>query len=164
MHHNGPTDKQLTKIAPMSLWVKATKQAFRSDHKRHRTGCVIYDLNDTSLTLTEGCAHTHDGSRRARSVHAEVDALDRWLYFDNMEGRIKPSAVVVTLTKTGNFASSSKPCVECARRLLRSDVHYVTFAERANDGSWQIVSLPPDELSDLKQTRYSSSQLQPSLS
>jgi deoxycytidylate deaminase len=138
-----PAQELLQQAAPLHLWELAHKQAQRSPHKRHRTGAVIYYGmgNDRLPTIySKGCAHPHGGGRRSFSVHAEMDAIAR--LHGNSGGAV---CLVVTLTKGGNFAHSSRPCHNCAK-LLEKYVWGVIYAERANDGSWAIRRDSPEDL------------------
>lgn len=145
-----PTTEQLGAIIPVEIWDLAIKQASRSDHKRHRTGCVIFHRDKI---LSRGCSHTHNGGMKIRSIHAEMDAIKNCPPSETKS--IYYRAVIVTLTRVGNFASISKPCTGCAH-LLSTRVITVTYAERNNDGSWRIETRTPYELLDdqLSSTRY----------
>ena len=137
----------LSQAAPISIWEEAIKQALRSDHKRHKTGCVI--TNYKHDILTKGCSHTHDGGMQVRSIHAEVDALSKHF---NQNWALR-RVVIVTLTKVGNFATSSKPCAGCAKALMDVSVEEVCFVEKANDDSWVLVVMSPWEIYGVP-TRY----------
>ena len=136
----------MNKACPLELWTEAIKQAKRSDHKRHRTGCVIYRRSDFKV-ITRGCSHTHNGGLKVRSVHAEMDALSKLKGFPMFD------ALVVTLTRVDRFAKVSKPCVDCAKHLGYY-CRLVTFCEQANDGSWTVIQTEPSLLTGLSETRY----------
>lgn len=139
----------LERQAPAKMWHAAEKQALRSPHKRHRTGCVIYNSISEGI-LRGGTAHTHNGGLAVRSVHAEADALT------HIGNTVAPlHAVIVTLTQAGNYASTSKPCLGCCK-LLAGRVAWVVFAERDNAGGWNVMRLTPKELlrGQLSLTRY----------
>jgi hypothetical protein len=65
----------------------------------------------------------------------------------------KIEAMVVTLTRSDNFAQVSKPCAVCGPMLAAVGVQTVVCAERANDGSWLAQRLPTALLMDLKAPR-----------
>jgi deoxycytidylate deaminase len=144
-----PTTEQLQKYAPIHIWDEAVKQAKRSDHTRHKTGCVLYTKQGE--VIGRGCSHTHDGGLHVRSMHAEADAINRQKF---QEYPRELYALVVTLTRSGGFAKISKPCAGCAK-LLSHEVETVTFLEQANDRSWTVLQLAPSLLTDLSETRCS---------
>lgn len=145
-----PTDEQLAAAAPMEIWEQAIAQAKRSPHKRHRTGAVIYAGMGSGAgeVYSTGCSHTHDGGLKVRSMHAEHHAITR---LPPMHGG--SVCVIVTLTRSGNFAKVSKPCSTCSK-LLSKHVWGVVYAEQANDGSWMVFRHSPDTLKDCCETRY----------
>lgn len=139
---NRPTDDLLEQYAPLVIWRAAEKQARRSPHKRHRTGCVIYYGmgSDKPNIYSTGTAHPHSGGHHAFSIHAEMHAISR----------LPPShggavCLLVTLTKAGNYASMSRPCEQCAN-LLQRYVWGVIYAEMTNDGNWAIRREPVENL------------------
>lgn len=130
---NRPDIELLEKYAPIAMWRAAEREANRSPHKRHRTGCVIfYGMGKNHILYSSGTAHPHDGGRRTYSVHAEMHAVSR-LPPDH-GGSV---CLLVTLTKAGNFATNSRPCVHCAG-LLAKHCWGVIYPELCNDGSWAI--------------------------
>lgn len=134
----------------MSIWYKAISRASGCTHKRHRTGCVIFDSNNHISAA--GTAHPTEGDYAIRSIHAERDALRKFRGGDNH------SILVVTLTKVGNFASVSRPCTDCATTLCEfPEITKVIYAERANDDSWVVRKEHPINLLTLPlcETRYS---------
>jgi hypothetical protein len=143
MKMNRPSDELLEQYAPLSMWRVAEKQAERSPHKRHRTGCVIfYGMGNTPRLYATGAAHPHAGGRRSFSVHAEMHAVSR----------IPPDhggavCLLVTLTKAGNYATNSRPCEQCAH-LLAKHVWGVIYAEMTNVGTWAIRRASANDLCD----------------
>jgi cytidine deaminase len=140
--NNRPSDELLDQYAPLHIWQMAIKQAERCPHKRFKTGCVIYYgmSGNNTRTYSTGTAHPHGGGRRTYSVHAEMHAVSR-LPPDH-GGAI---ALILTLTKTGNFATNSRPCAHCAG-LLSRHVWGVIYPELCNDGSWAIRRVGAKEL------------------
>lgn len=130
----------------IQVWDAAVKTAQESQFIRHRTGAVIYDTKYG--WFVKGCSHKHDGGMKINSLHAEQHALRKWPH----EGG---TCYIVTLTRSNNFATCSRPCISCANRLQRKMIG-VCYAERANDGSWAIREVAFDALTDgyLKPTRY----------
>ncbi len=120
--------KLLEEAAPIEIWEHAIKQAKRSTFKRHRTGAVIFDKHGP---IEWGCSYKGINGH-VSSVHAEVDALRRAKHF--LSGG--ESIVIVTLTKPGNFALTSKPCFTCASQL--EGMHDIIYVERQNDGVWAV--------------------------
>lgn len=121
-------------------------QALRSPNKRHRTGAVIFGVDER--VLSKGTAYPVE-ALAIRSIHAERDALSRW------QDKNYGTCLIVTLTKVGNFAQVSRPCFSCADALDQRGLNWVIFAEKANDGSWAVRREPPcDLLLDGKPTRY----------
>jgi tRNA(Arg) A34 adenosine deaminase TadA len=145
-----PPRELLEEAAPIALWDAAIKQATRSTHSRHRTGAIIYDPVDSTV-VGRGCSHNPDKSPwiETRSVHAERHALWSlppdfpWTY----------GCIVVTLTRTNNFAQVSKPCASCASLLRSYDIDHCIYAERANDASWTVQRLPVHLLTNCKPPR-----------
>jgi len=131
---NRPPDELLSMHAPLHIWRMAEKEAARSPHYRFKTGCVIYYGmgNGNIRTYSTGTAHPHSGSRRTYSIHAEMHAVSRLP--PEHGGAV---CLLVTLTKSGNYATNSRPCVNCATLLLKHTWGCV-YAEMANDGSWAI--------------------------
>jgi len=114
----------------------AVKNSNRSTIKSFKTGAVIFDkhLNVQSV----GTSHFPYGFTvgEKRSVHAEDDALDKisWI-----KDKTDLSILIYTLNWSGtNHATSSRPCVGCAERLLRADLRHVFYLERDNAGSWLL--------------------------
>lgn len=145
-----PPDELLREYAPLEYWAEAVLQAERSPHNRHRTGCII--ANKSSIKA-KGCSHKHDGSLKVYSIHAERHALSQTGPFGYVG--VGHSAVIVTLTRVGNFANCSRPCHDCAIALQHRGLS-VTYAERTNDGGWAIRYVPFDQLTHgyLKPTKY----------
>lgn len=142
-----PPRELLETVAPYSLWEEAVAQAVRSPHKRHRTGAILFDQ---MKIIGRGCAHDSYGTA-VRSIHAEIEAIKPRIWKPFAE---RPSCLIVTLTRVGNFASVSRPCTGCARALLNCEIKNVIFAERANDDSWAVRCEPPINLLNGKLTRY----------
>jgi len=133
MSQNRPSTELLEQYAPLNMWERAEKEAQRSPHYRHKTGCVIYCGVGHNELFSTGTAHPHSGGRRSFSIHAEMHAISR-LPPKSHNG----VAVIVTLNKSGkNFAANSRPCVHCAN-LLKNHVMTVIYPELCNDGSWAI--------------------------
>ena len=138
---NRPADDLLEQYAPLVIWRAAEKQAQRSPHKRHKTGCVIYyGMSSKPNIYSTGTAHPHNGGRRTFSTHAEMHAVSR-LPPDH-GGAV---CLLVTLTKANNYASMSRPCEQCASLLSRY-VWGVIYAEMTNDGNWAIRRVSANDL------------------
>lgn len=146
-----PPRELLEAVAPIALWDAAVKQATRSTHSRHRTGAIIYDPDDSSV-VGRGCSH-YDAVPRmdTRSVHAERHAL--WDLPPEGEYPWTYGCIIVTLTRTNNFARVSKPCASCASILRLYDIDHCIYAERTNDGSWGVQRLPVHLLTNCKTPR-----------
>lgn len=145
-----PTLQAMVDAAPPKIWDLAIKQAMRSPHKRHRTGCVIFSGKDV---YAKGTSHTHHGGYRIRSIHAEMDALSKLHVKEGTDFKLLV-ALVVTLTKGSHFSYSSKPCTTCAKLLDAMNIGRVRYAERRNDGSWVICDDSPSMLRNMKITKY----------
>jgi tRNA(Arg) A34 adenosine deaminase TadA len=140
---NKPPLELLSQYAPLEMWEAAEKQAFRSPLRTHKTGCVIYygmNHGRKNEIYATGCSHNHDGGRSSRSTHAEMHAIRR---LPPEHGGAK--AIIVTLTRSGNWASCSRPCYDCAE-LLQKHVWGVYWAERTNDGGWAVRAVGVEEL------------------
>ena len=136
-------DEILLAAAPASIWEAAIKQAERSSHKRFRTGAVIYYGMGRHADVTiysQGTSHFHNGGENIRSIHAELHAIRQ---LPRSYGGAK--CIVVTLTKSGNFAQNSRPCHDCAMRLNKH-VWSVLYPERCNDGNWVVQSCSMHDL------------------
>lgn len=142
-----PSIELLQKGAPLHIWAHAEQQAEQSPHKRHRTGAVIYygmGMGSDANVFARGYAHPMHGIA-TWSMHAESHAIQHL----PMGGPYYYGGAViciVTLTKNGNYASTSRPCEDCTRNLM-SHVWGVVYAERTNDGGWAMVRRTPEELS-----------------
>jgi len=140
---NRPPDELLSMHAPLTIWRMAEKEAARSPHYRFKTGCIIYYGmgNGNTRTYSTGTAHPHNGGRRRTySIHAEMHAVSRLP--PQHGGAI---CLLVTLTKSGNYATNSRPCVTCAS-LLDKHTWGCIYAELCNDGSWAIRRTPTADL------------------
>lgn len=121
--------------APLNIWREAERQATRSPHKQHKTGAVIfYGMGGAKQgeIYSTGCSHPHDGGRKSRSTHAEQHAISR----------LPPAhggavCMIVTLTRSGHYATCSRPCQGCAESLKKF-CWAVIYVERCNDGTWAI--------------------------
>lgn len=139
---NRPPDQMLSQHAPLNIWKEAERQAARSPHRQHKTGAVIFygmDKKHADIYST-GCAHPHDGGRKARSIHAEQHAISR---LPNEYGGAV--CLIVTLTKNGHYATCSRPCKGCTDSLSKF-CWSVVYAEKCNDGSWAVRKSSIDEL------------------
>lgn len=138
----------MDQYAPLSIWDEAVKQAQRSTHNRHRTGAVICTFG--GLIKARGCSHKHNGGLKINSIHAERHALRNY-----HEWAMPRDCIIVTLTRVGNFANCSRPCVECASALQGRNLRAI-YAERTNDGGWAIRDVNNADLLDgyLKPTKY----------
>lgn len=138
----------LARYTPLKFWDIAVKNAQRSPHNRHKTGCVILTGNSGFAHFSAGCSHKHNGGLKVNSIHAERHALR---YYHSTGG----VAVIVTLTRVNNFANCSRPCYDCAVALQERMIA-VCYAERTNDGGWAIREVPFDLLTEgyLKPTKY----------
>jgi deoxycytidylate deaminase len=144
----GPPDKLLESVAPMNMWYRSISRAASCTHKRHRTGCIIFD-NKTGKVLASGTAHPADGYA-IRSIHAERDALRKV----SSEGG-SHSLLIVTLTKTGNFAQVSRPCTHCTEAILQCpEIDNIIYAERTNDGTWAVRDERPQNLRPLMEPKF----------
>ena len=139
-----PPTELLETVAPIPIWWAAMAQALRSPNRRHRTGAVIFE---DGKVLAKGTAYPVE-DLKVRSVHAERDAIAYWQ--DKNHGE----CLIVTLTRVGNFAQVSRPCIGCADALDQRGIEWVVFAEKANDGSWVVRREPPCDLLNGKPTRY----------
>ena len=145
---NIPSTSLLEIAAPIHIWEEAIKQAKRSVHKRHRTGAVIFKGDKI---LSKGCAHTHNGGLAIHSIHAEHHALQNFRDTD-----LSANICIVTITKTGNFARSSRPCHACSA-LLEKNLNRVVYCEMTNDGQWVVNDERTDDLFDrteMKRGKY----------
>ena len=139
--NNRPPDKLLEQFASLTIWRLAEREAMRSPHKRHKTGAVIfYGMGGKSTIYSSGTAHPHDGGRRSYSVHAETHAVSRLP--PNHGGAV---CLVVTLNKTGNYSTCSRPCENCANLLARH-VWGTMYCEMTNTGTWVVRREPAENL------------------
>jgi cytidine deaminase len=132
---NRPSDELLSQHAPINIWRDAETQAMRSPHRQHKTGCVIfYGMNgkNSGKIYSTGCSHPHDGGMHVRSIHAEQHAISRLPQYYG--GAV---ALIVTITRSGHYATCSRPCEGCAISLNKY-CWSVVYAERCNDDSWAI--------------------------
>lgn len=134
-----PSDQILAQAAPLKLWEQAERQAKRSPLIHHRTGAIIFDRH--SRVLATGCSHA--GVSKSRWTHAEEFACSRmWPAYSSLGAH----CLIVTLTRGGGWAWSSRPCAMCLNKLNHFNVQYATYAERCNDGSWETHSLIVSDL------------------
>lgn len=138
--------------APLGAWWAAEKEAARSPLEKFRTGAVIIDTVGT--VYAKGCSYADYGGGFMASVHAEHHALKRF----RCPSPSTATCVIVTLTRAGNYATSSAPCVSCIRKLEEAGIGRVTWAEKVNDGSWVVKRFHPKILNqitiDAKPSRY----------
>ena len=148
-----PTNELLQTFAPMWVWKEVIKQAQRSPQKRHKTGAVIFNKPRNPNLLSVGTAHPHNGGHKVASIHAEADAISRVHKNAPVYDAV---CVVVTLTRDGHFAMSSRPCEGCAAQLKAKGLWRVVWCEKANDGSWAVNSESPEQLLEgtLIKTKY----------
>ena len=147
---NLPSTSLLEVAAPIHIWEEAAKQAERSCHHRHRTGAVIFKGDKI---LSKGCSHKHNGGLAINSIHAEHHALQSFRDTD-----LSANICVVTITKVGNFARSSRPCHACSS-LLEKHLNRVVYCEMTNDGHWIVNDVRTDDLferTNIKRGKYAS--------
>lgn len=113
------------------LLYMAERQAERSTLRRFRTGAVLVDGKGN--LVSKGCSNRMNALDR--SVHAEEHCLST-LYMSDSSKDL--TCVIVTLTRSGNWASSSRPCARCVHLLSKNGVSRVVYPERTNDGDFVI--------------------------
>lgn len=101
---------------------------------------MIFDRSHRILST--GCSHK---SEREKWVHAEEHAISRmWPAKQSLGAH----CIVVTLTKGNGWAWSSRPCACCTNMLYEYNIQKVSYAERANDGSWFVNTHNLEDLID----------------
>lgn len=134
-----PGKQLLAEAAPIRFWDEAERQALRSHLSHHRTGAVIFDKR--GRILSKGCSHV--GEKKHRWTHAEEYACSRmWPAYTSLDAH----CIIVTVTKGGGWAWSSRPCGMCLNMLNHYNIQYATYVERCNDGSWEVQSLIVEEM------------------
>jgi pyrimidine deaminase RibD-like protein len=137
---------KLVQACPLEYWKLAEKQAKRSTLATFKTGCVIFDYKN-DIVVGKGCSHHKEGIKTP-TFHAETHALDESYGLrkavDNPYRWTNLAAIIVTLGRK-NWAYSSRPCASCATRMLGA-VSIVHYAERLNDGTWEVNSESPTHL------------------
>lgn len=110
---------------------------------RFLTGCVIYDRR--GRIIGNGWSHMSETTlTQAYSVHAEIHALLRTPRH-LLNGAI---ACVATISrKSGNLATSSKPCTVCAGALYAAGIEKVYYT--TSSGLEEMI-LNEDTFEDLK--------------
>lgn len=125
------------KVAP-ALWQEAERQAQRSPLGTFRTGAIIHSMGKV---VGKGCSHPSMLLTGRDFVHAELHAS---LRVRPIRGQ-RRECVVVTLTKTDSWATTSRPCAMCAR-ALNGLVDLVHYAVKDNIGEWCVESVAPADL------------------
>lgn len=126
------------------IFEAVVKTANRSTIKSFRTGAVIFD-KDMNI-VSKGCSHTPFGkaANNKRSNHAEDHALD---LISHVKDKSDLSIVIYTLNRKGrNPATSSRPCADCAERLMAANLSEVYYLERDNSGNWLLNREKPDNI------------------
>lgn len=96
--------------------VQAIREAYRSNQKKHRHGCLIIN-NDTGKVLCSGFNHvTNHPLHDTYSVHAEMHALAKFNQFMQRKYR-NCSMIVVRIGK--QEPKNSHPCSSCTRSILK---------------------------------------------
>jgi len=142
---NRPASHILKDTADLKLWQEAERQALRSHLKAHRTGAVIFDKR--GRILSTGCSHI--GPNKSRWTHAEEHACSRmWPALETLSAH----CIIVTVNKNGHWACSSRPCAMCINMLNHYNIQYATYAEKCNDGSWEVNQIIiPDMMDRVKE-------------
>lgn len=131
--------RTLEEALPLNLWDECAKVARRSTLARHQTGAILF--NRVYGIISKGCSH-HSGIFRDRpSVHAEAHAIREAKGFAS-----GMNLLIVTLTKPGNFAYSSRPCIKCLLHANKIGIQEIIYAERLNDLSWVVNQEKPSEM------------------
>lgn len=124
-------DILLESCLSLELWHAAEKQAIRSGLGVFRTGAVVFDKYNRILST--GCSHV--SNKHTNWIHAEENACSRmWPALRKFNAR----CVIVTLSQSGGWAWSSRPCARCFNKLNHYNIDSVVYAEKCNDGSWAI--------------------------
>lgn len=124
---------------------RSVKAANCSTINTFKTGAIIFDRNFEVISW--GCSHIPDGKPPTgkRSVHAEDHALDKIRHLENDFPNY--SILVYTLSgKSGNVATSSRPCVGCSMRIADANLKHVYYLEQANDETWTLNRETPVNL------------------
>lgn len=102
---------------------------------------MIFDLR-TGKIISRGCSHKRPTLLPRNTVHAEEMALASV----RPEGTL--GCMIVTLTKGGHYARSSKPCASCVRILKAKGVSTVFWPSSQSEGLTEalVADLVPEAL------------------
>jgi tRNA(Arg) A34 adenosine deaminase TadA len=141
-----PSLELLSEFSDLNAWKEAIRQAERSPMFKYGIGAVLID-NKQDI-LASGCAYPNYNKQQMASTHAEIDCLRKASNLD-LRGT---SCLIYTLNNTGNGCPwTSKPCLNCAQRLVKRGVKQAIFAVRQLDGSWAVEIDPLKDVIDNKQ-------------
>jgi tRNA(Arg) A34 adenosine deaminase TadA len=141
-----PSLDLLTEFASQEAWIEAIRQAERSPMFKYGIGSVLIDSKQE--ILVSGCAYPNYNKQQMASTHAEVACLNNASNLD-LRGA---SCLIYTLNSTGNGCPwTSKPCLNCAQRLVKRGVKQAIFAVRRLDGGWKVEVDLLEDVIDNKQ-------------
>jgi len=126
---------------PIELWEEAVNQANRSTVKSFKTGAVIFDDNTYEI-LARGCSHHNMKRNYLPTIHAE----DHAMRVSGIRKFYCSSILITTIGKAGNFAFSSRPCVNCTHLLDKYEINKIYYLERMNNGAWIVNAVRTDNI------------------
>lgn len=116
------------------------KVAFRSTHRRYKTGSII--VSKKGEILSKGCSHTGVKLYDLLSIHSERHALTNARHID-LSG-----CVIYTVTfsgKSGNI-TTGKPCISCAGAVRSAGIERIYYSLPGGDWGWFNTDTLEDEL------------------
>lgn len=131
-----PPSSLLERYAPAEAWREAERQAERSPMGYYGTGAVI--LHRSGEILSAGCAHPSPDGQMV-STHAERHCLRQ---VPRLDLRQSVCLVYTRSTRSGGCAWTSKPCLHCARALVKRGVRSAIYPVRLQSGIWSVVVDP----------------------
>lgn len=135
-----PPDSLLSDWAPLRAWEEARRQAARSPMGYYGTGAVL--LSRAGKILSAGCAHPSPDGRMV-STHAERHCL-RQVPHRDLRGSL--CLVYTRSLRSGGCAWTSRPCLHCARALVKRGVSAAIYPVRGENGLWSIAE---DKMTDV---------------
>lgn len=127
-----PPEELLERYAPLEAWEEARRQAERSPMGYYGTGAVLLDRSGGRIVA--GCAHpSPDGGMV--STHAERHCLRQASYLDLRDA---VCLIYTVSSRSGGCAWTSKPCLHCARALVKRGVRRALYPRRTSSGRWLI--------------------------
>jgi deoxycytidylate deaminase len=139
-----PSLSLLLEAAPAPAWKAVFSEASRSPMQGYRTGAVLIDKNGD--VVIKGCSHPSLNTKM-NSIHAERHCL---LQAQHIDLRDTTCLVYTKSSRSGGAAWTSRPCLSCAKSLVKRGVKTAIYPVRdPESGIWRIEE---DSMTDVFQS------------